>query len=85
MDIFDIMCPNKRGGRKNFQNLINGEVLIRPGRVENFWKINKRASPFIRQVRVLLLKFDFERTFLIYSSEHINFLKIKKNYSGYSI
>ena len=46
------MCPYKRVGWKIFQNLINGEVLIRAGRVENFPKINKRASPFIRQVRV---------------------------------
>ena len=48
--------PNKWGGWNFFQNLINGEVLIRAGRVNFSKKINKRASPFIRQVRVLLRK-----------------------------
>ena len=46
---------NKRGGWKKFQKLINGEVPIRAWRVEKVSKINKRASLFIRQVRVLLL------------------------------
>ena len=43
---------NKRGGWKKFQKLINGEVPIRAWRVEKVSKINKRASLFIRQVRV---------------------------------
>ena len=42
----------KRGGWKKFQKLINGEVPIRAWRVEKVSKINKRASLFIRQVRV---------------------------------
>ena len=45
---------NKRGGWKKFQKLINGEVPIRAWRVEKVSKINKRASLFIRQVRVTL-------------------------------
>ena len=44
--------PNKRGGRKIFQNLINGVVLIRAWRVENVPRINKRVTLFIRQIRV---------------------------------
>ena len=44
---------NKRGGWKKFQKLINGEVPIRAWRVEKVSKINKRASLFIRQVRVV--------------------------------
>ena len=46
---------NKRGGWKKFQKLINGEVPIRAWRVEKVSKINKRASLFIRQVRVLMI------------------------------
>ena len=45
---------NKRGGWKKFQKLINGEVPIRVWRVEKVSKINKRASLFIRQVRVIV-------------------------------
>ena len=45
---------NKRGGWKKFQKLINGEVPIRAWRVEKVSKINKRASLFIRQVRVII-------------------------------
>ena len=44
---------NKRGGWKNVQELIKGEVLIRMSRVEKVSKINKRDTPYIRQVRVL--------------------------------
>ena len=43
---------NKRGGRKIFLKSINGEVLIRVSRVEKISDNNKRASPFIRKVRV---------------------------------
>ena len=43
---------NKRGGRKIFLKSINGEALIRVSRVENISENNKRASPFIRKVRV---------------------------------
>ena len=58
-DIFDLlMCPYKRVG---FQNLINGEVLIRAGRVENFPKINKRASPIIRHLRVLQVVLEVQK------------------------
>ena len=32
--------------------IINGQGAIRAGRVSNFYEINKRACPFIRQVRV---------------------------------
>ena len=45
--------PNKRGGWKNVQELIKGEVLIRMSRVEKVSKINKRDTPYIRQVRVI--------------------------------
>ena len=45
--------PNKRGGWNFLQKSIKGEVLIRAGRVDFFPKINKRASPFIKQVRVI--------------------------------
>ena len=48
--------PNKRGGRKIFQNLINGVVLIRAWWVENVSRINKRVTLFIRQVRVHIFK-----------------------------
>ena len=44
--------PNKRGGWKFFQNLIKGVVPIKVSQVENFPKINKRVTPYIRQVRV---------------------------------
>ena len=43
---------NKRGGRKIFLKLINGEALIRVSRVEKISDNNKQASPFIRKVRV---------------------------------
>ena len=43
---------NKRGGRKIFLKSINGEALIRVSRVEKISDNNKRASPFIRKVRV---------------------------------
>ena len=43
---------NKRGGRKIFLKSINGEALIRMSRVEKISDNNKRASPFIRKVRV---------------------------------
>ena len=44
--------PNKRGGWKNFQNLVKGVVPIKVSQVEKFPKINKRVTPYIRQVRV---------------------------------
>ena len=44
--------PNKRAGCHFFENFINGQFLIRAGRVEFFCEINRRACPFIRQVRV---------------------------------
>ena len=44
--------PNKRGGWNFSQKIINGEALIRVSRVEKFPKINKRACPFIRKLRV---------------------------------
>ena len=44
--------PNKWGGWKIFEKLINGETLIRLSRVEKIPKINKRACPFIRDLRV---------------------------------
>ena len=44
---------NKRGGRKIFLKSINGEALIRVSRVEKISDNNKRASPFIRKVRVV--------------------------------
>ena len=44
---------NKRGGRKIFLKSINGEALIRVSRVEKISDNNKRASPFIRKVRVI--------------------------------
>ena len=46
--------PNKRGGWKNVQELIKGEVLIRMSRVEKVSKINKQDTPYIRQVRVVM-------------------------------
>ena len=49
---FDKSYPNNRGWRKKILNLIKGESLIRASRVENFSKINKQASPFIRDIRV---------------------------------
>ena len=39
---------NKRAGRIFFQLIINGQALIRTGRLEFFLKINKRACPFIK-------------------------------------
>ena len=44
--------PNKRGGWKIFQNLIKGVFQIRMSQVEKCPKINKRVTPYIRQVRV---------------------------------
>ena len=44
--------PNNWAGCTKFGKLINGQGATRPGRVSNFSKINKRACPFIRQVRV---------------------------------
>ena len=56
------ICPllflkesNKRGEWNFSQKLIKGEALIRVSRVEKKPKINKRASPFIRKVRVINL------------------------------
>ena len=46
--------PNNQAGCTKFGKLINGQGAIRAGRVSNFSEINKRACPFIRQVRVLL-------------------------------
>ena len=43
---------NKWGGRKFYQNLINGETLIRLSRMEKNPEINKRACLFIRDLRV---------------------------------
>ena len=37
---------------QNLEKLINGQGAIRAGRVSNFSEKNKRACPFIRQVRV---------------------------------
>ena len=45
--------PNNQAGCTKFGKLINGQGAIRAGRVSNFSEINKRACPFIRQVRVL--------------------------------
>ena len=36
---------------QNLEKLIKGQGAIRAGRVSNFSEINKRACPFIRQVR----------------------------------
>ena len=44
---------NKLGGRKIFLKSINGEALIRVSRVEKNPKINKRACPLIRDLRVI--------------------------------
>ena len=52
---------NKRGGWKNVQELIKGEVLMRMSRVEKVSKINKQDTPYIRQVRV--------RCFLFFSGD----------------
>ena len=46
--------PNNQAGCTKFGKLINGQRAIRAGRVSNFTEINKRACPFIRQVRVAL-------------------------------
>ena len=56
-DMFDnSMCLINGEGGKNFKiKLINGEVPIRAWRVEKVSKINKRASLFIRQVRVIYI------------------------------
>ena len=43
---------NKRGGWNISRKVIKGEALIRVSRVEKIPEINKRASPFIRKVRV---------------------------------
>ena len=45
--------PNNQAGCTKFGKLINGQDAIRMGRVSNFSEINKRACPFIRQVRVV--------------------------------
>ena len=47
--------PNKRGGWKFFQNLIKGVFQIKMSQVEKCSKINKRVTPYIRQVRVGIL------------------------------
>ena len=47
--------PNNQAGCTKFGKLINGQGAIRAGRVSNFSEKNKRACPFIRQVRVLRL------------------------------
>ena len=44
--------PNKQEGWNLPQKLTKGEALIRVSRVEKIPKINKRACPFIRKVRV---------------------------------
>ena len=44
--------PNNQAGCTKFGKLINGQGVIRAGRVSNFSVMNKRAYPFIRQVRV---------------------------------
>ena len=44
--------PNNQAGCTKFGKLINGQGAIRAGRVSNFSEKNKRACPFIRQVRV---------------------------------
>ena len=43
---------NNRTGCTKSGKLINGQGAIRAGRVSNFVEKNKRACPFIRQVRV---------------------------------
>ena len=48
---------NKQGGWNVFQKLINGETLIRASRVEKNLEINKRACPFIRDLRVVRVVF----------------------------
>ena len=44
--------PNNQAGCTKSGKLINGQGAIRAGRVSNFSEKNKRACPFIRQVRV---------------------------------
>ena len=44
--------PNNRAGCTKSGKLINGQGAIRAGRVSNFSEINKRACPFIRDLRV---------------------------------
>ena len=44
--------PNNWAGCTKSGKLINGQGAIRAGRVSNFSEKNKRACPFIRQVRV---------------------------------
>ena len=46
--------PNDQVGCSKFGKIINGQGVIRAGRVSNFSEINKRACPFIRQVRVVI-------------------------------
>ena len=44
--------PNNRAGCTKSGKLINWQGAIRAGRVSKFSEKNKRACPFIRQVRV---------------------------------
>ena len=46
-----VLGSNKWGVRKIFVNLINGEDVIRAGRVEKILKINKWACLFIRYLQ----------------------------------
>ena len=52
--------PNNGAGCAKSGKLINGQGAIRAGRVSNFSEINKRACPFIRQVRVITIFHLFE-------------------------
>ena len=47
--------PNNSAGCTKSGKLINGQRTLRAGRVSNFSEKNKRACPFIRQVRVGLI------------------------------
>ena len=44
--------PNNPAGCTKSEKLINGQGALRAGRASNFSEKNKRACPFIRQVRV---------------------------------
>ena len=44
--------PNNQAGCTKLVKIINGQGAIRAGRVSNFSEMNKRACPFIRQVKV---------------------------------
>ena len=45
--------PDRRSGWEKFGNLINRQGATRAGRGAKFSKMNKRACPFIRPVKVV--------------------------------